>query len=86
MNKSSSPLKYIIYAYLGILFILHQDFWLWDDGSLALGFIPAGLIYHIGYSIMATLGWILVIKYAWPTELENISEQPADSASSTTEA
>lgn len=35
---------------LVLLFVLHQDFWQWSDGSIVLG-LPVGLTYHIGICI-----------------------------------
>ena len=59
----------IISAFI-LMAILHQDFWNWDNGSLVFGFLPVGLAYHAGYSIAAVIFWSLVIKFAWPTDLE----------------
>ena len=58
-----------------ILFFLHQDFWWWDESKLIFGFMPLGLAYHAGFSIVcAILGW-LAIKYAWPHQLEAFAEE-----------
>ena len=35
-----------------ILFVLHQDLWLWDEAALWFGPLPAGLAYHAGYSVL----------------------------------
>lgn len=48
------------------LFILHQDFWWWDNDRLVLGFIPVGLAYHVFYSIVAAGVWGLAIVFSWP--------------------
>ena len=85
MNKQSSYAKRAVYIFLVLLFFLHQDFWFWDDGSLVMGFIPVGLVYHIGYSVIAAIGWCLVIKHAWPSQLEATSEQVENPASASTE-
>ena len=60
----------LVYALLFLLFILHQDFWLWDNGYLVLDFLPIGLAYHGGFSIASALVWYLVLKYDWPKYLE----------------
>lgn len=57
-----------------ILAVLHQDTWNWDNGSLLFGFVPVGLAYHAGYSIVAALFWAVVVKFAWPTRLEEWAE------------
>jgi type IV secretory pathway VirB6-like protein len=62
--------KTIVFGYLVLLAILHQDFWLKNDGSLVLGFLPATLAYHMGFVVAAAIGWFFVIKFAWPKGLE----------------
>jgi len=62
--------KTIVSGYLILLAILHQDFWLKNDGSLVLGFLPATLAYHMGFVVAAAIGWFFVIKFAWPKGLE----------------
>lgn len=59
----------IVIAFI-ILAVLHQDFWNWDDSNLVLGFMPVGLAYHAAYSLVAVVFWTLVIKFAWPSQLE----------------
>ncbi len=54
-----------------VLAVLHQDFWLWDDGSVLLGFLPAGLAYHAGYSLAVGVFWWLVVRFAWPAGLDD---------------
>lgn len=53
-----------------ILAVLHQDTWNWDNANLVFGFIPVGLAYHALYSIAAAIFWACVVKFAWPTRLE----------------
>ena len=61
-----------------LLAILHQDFWLWDDTTLVLGFLPSGLAYHMVYSLVtALLGW-LAVTYAWPHETEQLAENSSE--------
>lgn len=53
-----------------LLYLLHQDFWFWRDGTLVFGVLPVGLFYHALYCLAcAALMWALV-KFAWPRELE----------------
>ncbi|MFN3651082.1 MAG: DUF3311 domain-containing protein [Armatimonadota bacterium] len=54
---------------LGVI-LLHQDTWLWTDKTLVFGFLPIGLAYHFAYCLLASaLMWVLV-RFAWPRELE----------------
>lgn len=69
MNKKGI----ILIAFL-ILLVLHQDFWNWDNANLVFGFIPVGLFYHACYSLVAAGFWAIVMKVAWPTELEEWAE------------
>ena len=40
--------------------------------------MPVGLYDQAGYSLVAALFWGIVIKVAWPTELEEWAEGTAD--------
>lgn len=64
--RGTSPFWLLVVA----LAVLHQDFWLWDDRSLVLGFIPSGLAYHAGFSLIAACVWALALKVVWPSHLE----------------
>ncbi len=61
-----------------ILAVLHQDIWNWDNANLVFGFLPVGLAYHAGYSIVAATFWAIVMKVAWPTRLEEWADEPND--------
>lgn len=52
------------------LAILHFDFWAWEDDSLLFGFLPMGLAYHAGLSVLAALSWALVVRFDWPEGIE----------------
>ena len=57
------------------VYILHQDFWNWKKAEpLIFGFLPIGLAYHAGYSILASMMMAMLVKFAWPEHLE-ISER-----------
>jgi len=63
------------WALVALLAILHYDFWNWDDRSLVMGFMPTGLFFQAMISIGAAIAWALVVKYAWPTHIEQWAEQ-----------
>ena len=60
-----------------LLAILHQDFWLWGDGSLLFGFLPVGLGYHAAYSIVVALFWWWVVRAVWPADLDGPDDEAA---------
>jgi len=60
------------------LFILHHDFWNWNNPALVLGFMPVGLAYHAGFSIAAGVFWALVSRFAWPHSIEAWADEPND--------
>ncbi len=53
-----------------LLYLLHQDFWLWREARPVMLGLPAGLLYHAGYTVAAALLMWLLVKLAWPAELE----------------
>lgn len=75
-SKTRSSL--LIWLGAAILFCLHQDFWLWDNSHLLLGFLPIGLGYHALFSILAASLWALAIRLAWPNRLESWASQIDD--------
>ena len=58
-----------------VLAALHQDSWNWSSSHLVFGFMPVGLAYHALYSLTAALFWGIVIKFAWPEDLEQWAEE-----------
>ncbi|MDG1324255.1 MAG: hypothetical protein P8P49_00700 [Opitutales bacterium] len=79
MKQPSYPMgKNFIWVLFILLFVLHQDIWWWNDASLVLGFMPIGLAFHAGFSIVcAILGWA-AIKFAWPHDLEEFAEEDGE--------
>lgn len=65
------------WVWLGVLvlFVVHQDLWLWSDGSLWLNALPAGLGYHALYSVVVSLFWLVVVRLAWPQSLEGEEDE-----------
>ena len=56
-------------------YVLHQDFWNWRRiEPLLFGLLPAGLAYHVGYSIVASIMMAILVRYAWPSHLEKTAE------------
>ena len=61
------------------VYVLHQDNWNWKTAEpLAFGFLPVGLAYHAGYSILAAVLMAILVKFAWPKHLESIEEKSPD--------
>jgi hypothetical protein len=61
--------------FLGLLvalfYALHQDVWLWRKAEPFLfGFLPVGLAYHVFYTLAAALLMALLVRWAWPSNLE----------------
>ncbi len=59
---------------VGVLIVLHQDIWLWDNATLLFGFLPVSLAYHMGISIAAGVVWFLATRYAWPVAEERAAD------------
>lgn len=63
-------MKYLVWALVVLLIILHQDNWNWHKADLVFGFIPIGLAWHAGISIASSAVWLLSTQVAWPEQLE----------------
>jgi hypothetical protein len=71
-------LKTLLLALMVIgVYILHQDAWNWKKAEpLVFGFLPIGLAYQAGYSILAAATMALLVKFAWPKHLEDAEAPP----------
>lgn len=64
--------RWLLGAAVVILYVLHQDFWYWRTAHpLVFGFLPIGLFYHACYSLAAAVLMLLLVKTAWPSDLED---------------
>ena len=62
-------MKYVFAILVIILFVLHQDYWQWDNTQIVLGFVPYTLLYHVILSIATAIVWLLVVQFCWPKHL-----------------
>jgi len=69
-------IRWILYAAIVALYVLHNDFWFWYDPRIVLG-LPVGLTYHVGYNLAAAVLMFLLVRFAWPSHLEVAEELPA---------
>jgi hypothetical protein len=61
------------------VYLLHQDFWNWNKTEpMVFGFLPVGLAYHAGYSIVAAILMAILVKVAWPKHLESVEPTEKD--------
>lgn len=72
---SRSRLRGLLYAGLALLYVLHNDLWLWNDPRLVLG-LPVGLVYHVGFCAAAAAVLGALTAWAWPEDLE-VEDEPA---------
>ena len=63
-------MKWLLTAVVVAVLVLHQDFWLWTDKTLVFGFLPIGLAYHAAYALIAAFTMWLLVRFAWPKEIE----------------
>ena len=63
--------KFLLFLLIAAVYVLHQDNWNWKNADIVLGFLPMGLAYHVGYSVLAAIMMAVLVKFAWPKHLEN---------------
>ena len=69
----------LLFLLIAAVYVLHQDFWNWRVADpLVFGFLPIGLAYHAGYSVLAALMMAILVKAAWPKHLEDAGPADAD--------
>ncbi len=62
-------MKRIVFVAVVVLYLLHQDWWNWDNRSLVLG-LPVGLAYHAAFCVAASVLMFCLVRFAWPAHLE----------------
>jgi hypothetical protein len=75
--------RWVVYALVLIVLVLHQDFWNFDRARpLVFGVLPIGLAYHAAYSVVCAILMALLVALVWPKELEQYERlsPPADSS------
>lgn len=68
-------MRWALYAALGLLFVLHNDLWLWRDARLILG-LPVGLVYHIGFCLVTSVVLALLVRWVWPSSSDLGTSDP----------
>jgi hypothetical protein len=59
----------LLYGAMVLIFVLHNDLWLWDDAR-RMGGLPVGLTYHVGLCLVVALVMWLIVRFAWPEDLQ----------------
>jgi hypothetical protein len=62
------------FGLLALLYVLHNDWWLWSDRSLVAG-LPVGLAYHVVYMIVTAGALAFLVRSAWPSHLDVEDDQ-----------
>jgi hypothetical protein len=64
--------KFLLFLLVALVYAAHQDIWNWKKSEpLTFGFLPVGLAYHAGYSIVVAVLMAILVKFAWPSHLES---------------
>ena len=70
---------FFLTALLTVIYVLHQDFWNWKEAHpLVFGFLPIGLAYQAGYSILAAAMMAVLVRTVWPKHLEHVESEVKD--------
>jgi len=70
---------YLLTALVAAIYVLHQDFWNWRKAEpLLFGFLPVGLAYQAGYSILAAVMMAVLVRTVWPKHLEYVEPEIKD--------
>jgi len=70
-------MKLLLVLLVAAVYVVHQDNWLWHDKTLVFGVLPSGLAYHACYCVLAAITMAILVRYAWPQQLEaSVPEAP----------
>ena len=70
-------MKWVLSMLVAAVFVLHQDIWNWKDKSLVFDFLPVGLAYHAAYAVLCAITMAILVKFAWPNNLDEPDEVEA---------
>jgi hypothetical protein len=70
-----SGVRASLYTALVGAYVLHSDLWLWDDPSRRHG-LPVGLTYHVVYCLLVAALLALLVRFAWPSDLDAETGEP----------
>lgn len=70
-------MKIVLALLVAVVFVLHQDIWNWKDKTLLFDFLPVGLAYHAGYALLCAVTMAILVKFAWPRDLDESEEAKA---------
>ena len=73
-DMRESTRRQALYFVLIALYLLHNDFWLWNSSQLLAG-IPMGLVYHVVFCVAASLLMLGLVRYAWPQHMATEGEE-----------
>lgn len=71
-------MKWLLALLVVAVLALHQDVWNWTNKTLVFGFLPAGLAYHAGYSVLAAVTMAVLVRFLWPAHLDDPEPVPED--------
>ena len=55
---------------LALLYVLHNDWWFWDDSQLVLG-LPVGLFYHLLFCLVSASVLFLLVYTERPSKSDS---------------
>ena len=71
--------KSLLFLFIALVYLAHQDLWNWGKSApLLFGFLPPGLAYHAGYSVLCAIMMAVLVKFAWLKTLEAADKTGAD--------
>ena len=75
-RKTSGTVVFRLSLIFVVVLILRNDMWNWNTPyPLLFGFLPVGLWWQGMVSILATVMMWLMVRLAWPHELEDLAER-----------
>ena len=63
--------RFVLFLFIALVYVAHQDFWNWKKSELVFGFLPVGLAYHAAYAVLCAIMMAVLVKVAWPAHLES---------------
>ena len=82
--SSAQPKMGMFWLFFLLMLFLHQDFWNWSTEEFSFLGMPAGLFYHVIFSIACSMLGVWAVILAWPEQWEKYADEKGDTITATT--
>jgi len=73
-------MRWLLVLLVLAVYALHQDTWNFPKTAPFFGPLPIGLAYHALFCVLAAVTLAILVRFAWPAELEEVESLVPESS------